>query len=165
MGVWIFAAYVIGERRAKSAGSSNGALWNHVLLNSVKSVLPKTRPVRDVPLADRRLEACGLRDNPVRQQAAAAAAGDAHASLVDVPFLENRVHAGHQVPVVIARVRELNHVAELLPVVGASPRIREEDDVAAGGKPLKLVRERVAVRRVRAAVDLENQRVLLRRVE
>jgi hypothetical protein len=39
IGVWIFAAWVIGERLAKSAGSSNGALRNQVGRNSVKSAV------------------------------------------------------------------------------------------------------------------------------
>ena len=40
-----------------------------------------------------------------------------------------------------------------------------EHDVALRGHPLELVRVDVAVRRVRAAVDVEDQRILLRRVE
>src|SRR6266487_7043986 len=39
IGVRMLATYVRGERRAKSAGSSKGALWNHVGLKSVKSAV------------------------------------------------------------------------------------------------------------------------------
>ena len=127
--------------------------------------VPEVRPVGDVTLADGGLEAVRLRHDPVRQQAAAAAAGDAHPRLVDVALLQDLVDARHQILVVVARVVVLNDVAEVLAVVRAAARVRVEDDVAFGGHPLELVREGVAVGRVRAAVDLEDQRVLLRRVE
>src|SRR5918992_701701 len=38
-GVWMFFTYVIGDRLSKSCGSSKGAFWNHVGLNSQKSAV------------------------------------------------------------------------------------------------------------------------------
>ena len=111
--------------------------------------VPEVRPVGDVALADGGLEALRLRDDPVGQQAAAAAAGDAHARLVDVALLQDLVDARHQVLVVVARVVVLNDVAEVLAVVRAAARVRVEHDVALRGHPLELVREGVAVGGVR----------------
>ena len=150
----------------KSCGSSHGALRNQVGWNSVKvGGEPEPVPVGDVALRDRRLEALRLRDRPVREQAAAAAAGHAEPIRVDVAFLQHFVDAGHQVLVVVAGVVELDDVAEVLTVGGAAARVGEEDHVALRRHPLELVRVDVAVRRVRPAVNLENHRVLLAGVE
>ena len=163
-GVWIFAD--VGDRRALG---EVGRIFERRLAEPGRREqrevggVPEVRPVGDVALADRRLEAGRLRHDPVGQQAAAAAAGDAHPRLVDVALLQDLVDAGHQVLVVVARVVVLDDVAEVLAVVRAAARVRVEHDVALGGHPLELVREGVAVGGVRAAVDLEDQRVLLRR--
>src|SRR5206468_8967018 len=54
---------------------------------------------------------------------------------------------------------------ELLAVGRAAARIGVEHDVTLGRHPVEFVRERVAVRCVRPAVDLKNERILFRRVE
>ena len=56
----------------------------------------------------------------------------------------------------------LDDVAEVLAVQRAAARVREQHDVALRRHPLELVRVDIAVGRVRTAVNLENQRVLLR---
>jgi hypothetical protein len=127
--------------------------------------VPEVGPVRDVALAHGRFEALGLRDHPIGQQPSAAATGDAHAALVHVAAFQDLVDTRHQILVVVARVLELNDVAEVLPVVGAAARVGEEHDVSLRRHPLEFVSERVAVRGMRSAVDLKNHRVLARRVE
>ena len=81
------------------------------------------------------------------------------------PLGDHRVHGGHQVLVVVAGVVKLDDVAEVLAVGRAAARVHVRDDVAASRLREELVRERVAVGGMRAAVNLENQRVLLRRIE
>src|SRR2546423_13912028 len=106
-----------------------------------------------------------LGDGPVGEHSSTASTGDSHARRVDVPTLENFIHAQHQILVVVPRIVELDDVADLLPVRRAAARIRVENDVTLGRHPQELVRERVAVRGVRTSMDLEYQRILLRRVE
>src|SRR3954468_13382150 len=77
---------------------------------------PEAVPIGDVALRDRRLEALGLRDRPVGEETAAAAAGDPEAAGVDVAFLEDFIDSCHQILVVVARITVLDDVAELLPV-------------------------------------------------
>ena len=55
----------------------------------------------------------------------------------------------------------LDDIAELLAVGGAAARIGIEHDVALGGHPLKFMVEGVTVGGMRAAVDIEDQRILL----
>ena len=59
----------------------------------------------------------------------------------------------------------LNDVAEFLAVGRAAARIRIKDDVSFRGHPLKLVIEDEAVRGVRPAVNVENERIFFRCVE
>ena len=66
---------------------------------------------------------------------------------------------------VVAGIAVLDDVAELGAVGTAPSGVGIEDDVALRGHPLELVRERVSVSRMRAAVDVEDQRILLRGVE
>ena len=101
-----------------------------------------------------------LGDGPVGEHAAAAAAGDAQAVGIGDAAPHQLVHAGHEVLVVVARVAVLDDVAELLAVAGAAARVGIEHHVALGRHPLELVHEEVAVGRVRAAVDVEDHRVL-----
>src|SRR5439155_9906145 len=94
-----------------------------------------------------------------------ASACDSHPRRIDVTSLENLVDAGHQILVVVAGIMELDDVAELLAVGRAAARIGVEHDVTLGRHPVEFVRERVAVRCVRPAVYLENERIFFRRVE
>ena len=71
------------------------------------------------------------------------------------------VHARHQILVVVARIMILDDVAEILAVGGAAARIRIQHHVALGRHPLDFVIEGVAVGCVRAAVNVEDHRILL----
>src|SRR5262249_26361649 len=107
----------------------------------------------------------GLCDGPVGQQSAAAAAGDAHLLVVDVATTNELIDTGHQILVVVAGILVLNDVAKVLTVAGAAARVRIEHDVTLRRHPLKLVIEDESVSRVWSTVDVENQRVLLVRIE
>ena len=157
---------VIGERAAKSCGSSQGAFRNQVGWNWVKSAVNQ-KPYQSAMSRcdDGGLEALRLGDRPVGQQPAAAAAGHAEPCRIDVASLDHLVHAGHQVFVVVAGIVVLDDVAEVLTVRRAAARVGEEHDVALRGHPHELVRVGVAVCRVRAAVNLEDHRILARRIE
>src|SRR5256885_16164993 len=106
-----------------------------------------------------------LGDGPVGEHSATAPTGDPHARGVDVPALENFIHAQHQILVVVARIVELDDVAEVLPVRRAAARVRVENDVTLGRHPEEFVRKRRAVSSVWSAMNLEYQRKLFRRVE
>ena len=121
--------------------------------------------VADAPLRRRGAEARGVADDPVRHESAVASAGHVEALLVDPVRLEGVVDAGHEILVVFAAPIADAGSRELLPVRVAPARIRVEHGVAAAGEHLELVKEAVAIRRMRAAVDLEDQRPLLRGVE
>ena len=77
---------------------------------------PEAVPVRDITLRDGGFESLRLGDRPVREQSAAAAAGDAHTIRIDVSSLQQLVDAGHQIFIVVTRVVVLDDVAELLAV-------------------------------------------------
>src|SRR6516164_7964601 len=59
----------------------------------------------------------------------------------------------------------LNHVAKILAVGCASSGIWKEDDVAFRRHPLEFMEEQAAVGDVRTSVNVENERILLRRAE
>jgi len=97
--------------------------------------------------------------------AAAAAARHIHAGLIDEPLRDDGVNARHQIVVVGSGVVVIDAVREIAAVSGAAARIRVQHDEVVRREILKHVVERDAVHRERAAVNLEDERVLLRRVE
>ena len=105
-------------------------------------------------------EAIGLADNPCRQHAAAAAAGDKHVALVNEALLQQLVDAAHQVVVILARIGVVDLVAERAAVARAAARVAVEHHVAVGGMLLPSVVEADAVHAVRPAVDMQLHRVL-----
>src|SRR3989442_7155035 len=121
--------------------------------------------VADAALRRRGAEARGVADDPVRHESAVTSAGHVEALLVDPVRLERVVDAGHEVLVVFAAPIADARGRELLPVRVAPARIRIEDAVASAGEHLEFMEEAIAIRRMRAAVDLEDQRPLLRGVE
>ena len=116
-------------------------------------------PVHHRLLRDRGAETIRLPDDPRGQDPARAAAGDEQVLLVDITPRDYRVHARHQVVVVLAGIVVVEEVAELLAVAGAAARVGVEDDIPGGRHQLHLRREAVAVVGDRAAVDLEDQRI------
>ena len=74
--------------------------------------------------------------------------------VIDEALLEQLVHAGHQVVVVLARIGAHDLVAERAAVAGAAARVRVENHVAVGGHLLPAVVEADAVHAVRPAVDV-----------
>src|SRR5262249_23051086 len=102
---------------------------------------------------------------PIGKQAAAAASGNSQFFLVDITTLDEFIYASHQILVVIAGIVVLNDVSEVLTVSSTPTRVRIEHHVAFGGHPLKLVIKNESIGGVRAAMNIENQRVLLVRVK
>ena len=146
---------MIGERALNTAPSSNGgALKPGRLKEREVRRVPPIGPARDVALRNGRGKTRRLTDHPVRQQAAAAAAGHAQLLLVDVAALNHLIDAGHQIFVIVARIMVLNDVAEFLAVGRAAARIRIEHHVTLRRHPLKLMLENVAVGRVRSAMNV-----------
>ena len=125
----------------------------------------KANPVDHRTVRRRGREAIRLADRPRRQHAAAAAAGHEHVALVDEAFFQELVDAGHQVVVILARIRVVDPVAELAAVAGAAARVGVEDHVAVCGHLLPSVVEADAVHAVRTAVDVQLHGVLLGGVE
>src|SRR4029078_11576527 len=75
------------------------------------------------------------------------------------------IDRAHQIFVVIAGVVVLDDVAEILSVSRAAARVRIDDYVTLCGHPLKLVIKDPAVRRMRSAVNVKYERVLLISIE
>src|SRR6516164_7272570 len=106
-----------------------------------------------------------MRDGPVSEDAATTTAGHAEFLWVDVTTLQQFVDASHQVAIVVARIVILNDITELLAIAGRAAWVDVKDDVAFGGHPLKFMIKDPAIGGMWAAVDVENERVLLLRVE
>ena len=85
--------------------------------------------------------------------------------VVDVAAFDQFVDAGHQVFVVVAGIVVLDDVAEILAIARAAARVRIKHDVTLRRHPLKLVIEDVTVSRVRAAVDVQDERILFVRIK
>ena len=68
------------------------------------------------------------------------------------------IDAGHEVEVVLAAPVADASAEEAITVGVAPARVRVEHRIPAAGEDLELVEEGVAVRAVRAAVDLKDQR-------
>ncbi len=104
-------------------------------------------------------------NGPVGQQPAAAASRHAQLLFIDVAALDDFIHAGHQVFVVITGIVVLNDVAKLLAIGRAAARIRIQHDVTLCRHPLKFVIENKPVRSVRAAVNVQDERIFLVRIK
>src|SRR5216117_773801 len=121
--------------------------------------------VADAPLRRRGAEARGVPDDPFRHEPAVASTRHVEPLLVDPVRLERVIDAGHEVLVIFAAPIADARGREPLAVRMAAARIGIEDAVAAAGEHLEFMEEAVAVRRMRAAVDLEDERPFLRGVE
>src|SRR5271166_5036831 len=118
--------------------------------------------VGDAAQGDGSDEAIGVADDPVGHESAVAAAGDAHAVLVDPGILlERGIDAGHDVLVIHAAPVVLDAALEFLAVAGGSARIAEEDRVAFSGVDLEFVVPIDAVLSGGAAVDAQDHRIFL----
>ena len=106
-----------------------------------------------------------MSDDPIRQQAAAASTGNAELLIIDVATFDHLIHAGHQVFVIVAGIMILNHVPKFLAVADAAARIRIQHRISLRCHPLKFVIENETVGDVRAAMNVQDQRVLLMRIE
>ena len=122
-------------------------------------------PARDVALRHGRGKTRRLPNHPIREQTTAASAGHAQFFVVDIAALDHLIHAGHEIFVIVARVMVLNDVAEILAVSGAAARIRIQDHVTFCRHPLKFVCEYIAIGRVWAAMDIQDQWVFLGRIK
>ena len=156
----------MGDRALKSSGSSKGGGFEPVRLKEGKvSRVPPVFPARDVALGHAGGEPLCVRDHPIGEQAAAASARDAELFVIDVTALDHFIDAAHEVLIVITGIMILNDVSELLAVGDAAAGIRIKHDVALGRHPLKFVLENPAVSRMRTAVDVQDKRIFLVRVE
>ena len=67
--------------------------------------------------------------------------------------------------IIVAGIMVLDHVAEFLAVARAAARIRIKHDVTLRRHPLELVAKNKSVSGVRAAVDIQDERIFFRLVE
>src|SRR5207253_3838704 len=121
--------------------------------------VPPVFPARDVALSHPGGKPLRVRDDPISEQAASAAASNAKFFVIDVTALNHFIDAAHEVLIIIAGIMILNDVSELLAVGDAAARVRIKHDVAFGRHPLKFVLENPAVSRMRTAVDVQNKRI------
>src|SRR4029077_11227452 len=129
------------------------------------SRVPPVFPAGDIALRDGCSKAPSLSNHPVRQQSAAASAGDTKFFVVDVAAFYYVIDAGDQIFVIVAWITILNHVPKFLAVTRAAARIRVEHHVTLRRHPLKFMNENVAVGNVRPAMNVQNQRIFFMRIE
>src|SRR4029077_3231093 len=129
------------------------------------SYVPPVFPTGDIALRNCCSKAPSLSNHPVRQQSAAASAGDTKFFVIDVAAFYYLIDAGHQIFVIVAWITILNHVPKFLAVTRAAARIRVEHHVTLRCHPLKFMNENVAVRDVWSTMDVQNQRIFLMRIE
>src|SRR5438876_3937125 len=153
----------VGERRmrAELLRVAPRRRITHLVLPEVPADIARPERadvVADAPLRDRGLEALGVADDPVGHEPAVAAAGHVEPLRVDPTEAERVIDAGHEVLVVLAAPVADAGSDEPIAVGMAPAGVHEEHPVATTGEQLELVEEGVAVRAVRAAMDLENER-------
>lgn len=120
-------------------------------------------PVADAALRGRALEAAAVRDHPVGHVTAVRSAGHSQALRVDKVEMRDRpVEHGVEVLIVLDAV-EAADVRELVAAPVAAARIAEDHRVAERRPALGLVEIQRAVRRLGAAVDVEDRRIFFAR--
>ena len=134
-----------------------------VKLANIRRV-PPVRPINNVSLRYRSLEAIGLRHRPVRQQPTAAPARHAKLLRIDIPQLHHRIHRIHQVMKVIVGIVVFDNIRKLLPITRRSARVGIHHHIPPRRHPQHLVIEDPSIRRMRTAMDVEDERILLLRV-
>ena len=84
---------------------------------------------------------------------------------IDIATRNDRVHTGHQIIVVLARIVVVNFVRERVTVTRRPTRVGVQNDVACCCVQLNLGRELWAIGRERSAVYFENERIFFLRIE
>ena len=115
--------------------------------------------------ANRRLEAIGLPDRPRGHEPAIAIAEDAELILVDIWLLQRLVHDAHQILEILVTPVADDLLGEVAAIGGRAARIGVNHDEPRGGERLLDIVEAPTVEAVRPAVDVENERVALGRIE
>src|SRR6266705_6860571 len=130
----------------------------------VRRPVPR-EPVVNGPVGLRGREAARVPEDPVGHEAAVRAARHAQAGGVHAspPPRDGDVQRLHQVLVVLAPPAAARGEGEGVPVSRRAPWIHQQHPVPLAREHLELGEEDVAVIRVRAAVDVEDQRVALAR--
>ena len=112
-------------------------------------------------------ETIGVAEDPVDHVAAEGAAGSADAATVDEGHRGQGIHAVHDVVVRLAAPVSGDFLHEFLPVPVRATGIRHEDYVPARGEDLRVpaIGPRVSPSSLRSAMDQDDGRVFLRRIE
>ena len=125
----------------------------------------EAEPVDDGAVRTGRGKAIGVAHDPRRQHAAARAAEHVQALRIHIAAVDDRVHRCHQVVEVLAGIGILDRVAEGAAVARGAARVGVEQHVTVRDMILTREVEPAVVHRVRTAVNLQHQRVLLRGIE
>src|SRR2546430_16187569 len=160
----------VGERRTEDellAPTPRRGIPHLVLPEMPSDVARAERrtDVRHAALRYRRAEPIGVADDPVGHEPAVATPGEVEALPVDPAERERVIHAGHEVLVILSAPVANARFHEPLPVRVAPARVREKHRIPTPAEQMELVEERVSVRGVRPAVNLEHERPLLRGIE
>lgn len=98
---------------------------------------------------------------PVDHEAAVRAARHADAPLVHDAACNDCIERGHHIRHVLLAVVPPQFIRERHAVADAAVRVRQKDEVARRCPDLHLVKEGIAVLRLRAAVDFQHERAAL----
>src|SRR5437867_5565769 len=160
----------VGQRRAEDELLAP-LPWRgvaHLVLPEVPPNVARTERgdvVRDAPLRDRGPETISVADDPIGHEPAVAAAGHIEALWVDPAECEGMIDTGHEVVIVLPAPIADARLDEPLAVRMTSARVGEQHRIATPREHVELVEERVAVCRVRPAMDLQDEGPLLRWIE
>src|SRR5262249_57850669 len=110
-------------------------------------------------------ETIGVSHDPRGQHAAAAAYADEEVLVVNEALRQRGVNSGHQVVVILAGIRILDAVDEILAVTGRASRVGVEHGVTVGREVLERPIPRDRIHRPRAAVNPQHHRIFLARLK
>src|SRR5437588_32568 len=81
-------------------------------------------------------ESVRMSDGPIGEHASAAATSDSKVLFVDIPPLDQLIHADHQIFVIVAGIAVLNDVGKVLSIARAAAWVRIQHYITFGCHPL-----------------------------
>src|SRR5579872_357240 len=118
--------------------------------------------IGDGTVGDSYFETIVVADEPVGHKTPIASASHAHTLLVNVAFLQQRIHARHYIERIFCPPIAAYRESKLAAIAATATRIGVENNIALRHEQLHLVEEPIAILRIWSTVNLYNERVLFR---
>src|SRR6267154_681969 len=149
---------IIGVLPGKTREPVLGDEWN---VGSEREAVP----IDDGIESSRGAETISVLDGPAGENTTAASAGDEEIVGVNVAFGNDGVDAAVEIGIIVARISVMDEISKFFAVARATSRIGVENHVATRGQDLLFEIETVAIVGERAAVNLKNKGIFLRRIK